>query len=251
MHFPQNHLKPKNTNFEVAKAAGPDNLAQGSSLHSSLPNLTSPNAPLGVNQNQTPPIKKTRGKQKIKIEYIDAKPKRQITFYKRKAGLIKKAHELTTLTGTQILLLMASETGHIYTYATPDLQPLITLPENKAVIQSCLGQKPESNSVYDADVIGERSSAHPRITNQHPGESSSFSDYRRPQPTYPEFKATFATQDRHVDEESCKRLKLLSLPPLPTTFPMAQRSFHEPVTLQPIHYENLSVDDEEDSEVAS
>ena len=49
-----------------------------------------------------------------------------------------KAYELSTLTGTQVLLLVASETGHVYTFATPKLQPLITKPEGKNLIQQCL-----------------------------------------------------------------------------------------------------------------
>jgi len=51
---------------------------------------------------------------------------------------MKKAYELTTLTGTQALLLVASETGHVYTFATPKLQPFVTLPEGKNLIQNCL-----------------------------------------------------------------------------------------------------------------
>jgi len=51
---------------------------------------------------------------------------------------MKKAYELSTLTGTQVLLLVASETGHVYTFATPKLQPLITKPEGKNLIQACL-----------------------------------------------------------------------------------------------------------------
>eukprot|EP01133_Synstelium_polycarpum_P005741 gene5741-6643_t len=59
--------------------------------------------------NDTP---KKAGRRKIKIEFIDDKSRRHITFSKRKAGIMKKAYELSTLTGTQVLLLVASETGH-------------------------------------------------------------------------------------------------------------------------------------------
>ncbi|KAJ3256791.1 hypothetical protein HK103_005165 [Boothiomyces macroporosus] len=83
------------------------------------------------------PAKKA-GRRKIKIEYIEDKSRRHITFSKRKAGIMKKAYELSTLTGTQVLLLVASETGHVYTFATPKLQPLITKPEGKNMIQTCL-----------------------------------------------------------------------------------------------------------------
>ncbi|KAJ3121088.1 hypothetical protein HK098_003985 [Nowakowskiella sp. JEL0407] len=79
-----------------------------------------------------------KGRRKIKIEYIADKSRRHITFSKRKAGIMKKAYELSTLTGTQVLLLVASETGHVYTFATPKLQPLITKPEGKNLIQGCL-----------------------------------------------------------------------------------------------------------------
>jgi pheromone receptor transcription factor len=45
---------------------------------------------------------------------------------------------LSTLTGTQVLLLVVSETGLVYTFTTPKLQPLVTKPEGKNLIQSCL-----------------------------------------------------------------------------------------------------------------
>ena len=46
--------------------------------------------------------KKTRGRVKIKIELIQDRQKRCTTFSKRKAGLMKKSHELATLTGSQV-----------------------------------------------------------------------------------------------------------------------------------------------------
>lgn len=106
----------------------------------------------------TPTPEKKAGRRKINIEFIEDKSRRHITFSKRKAGIMKKvfslrsrernlsltnrfnmqAYELSTLTGTQVLLLVASETGHVYTFATPKLQPLITKPEGKNLIQTCL-----------------------------------------------------------------------------------------------------------------
>jgi hypothetical protein len=46
--------------------------------------------------------------------------KRHISFSKRKAGIMKKAYELSTLTGTQVLLLVVSETGLVYTFTVSD-----------------------------------------------------------------------------------------------------------------------------------
>jgi hypothetical protein len=46
-----------------------------------------------------------------------------------------QAYELSVLTGTQVLLLVVSETGLVYTFTTPKLQPLVTKPEGKNLIQ--------------------------------------------------------------------------------------------------------------------
>nr|WCQ76356.1 serum response factor [Triops longicaudatus] len=94
----------------------------------------------GPQTKKTPPPngKKTKGRVKIKMEFIDNKLRRYTTFSKRKTGIMKKAYELSTLTGTQVMLLVASETGHVYTFATRKLQPMITSDAGKALIQTCL-----------------------------------------------------------------------------------------------------------------
>lgn len=94
-----------------------------------------------------------RERRKIDIKFIQDKSRRHITFSKRKAGIMKKvretrlrqfakqliylqqAYELSVLTGTQVLLLVVSETGLVYTFTTPKLQPLVTKPEGKNLIQ--------------------------------------------------------------------------------------------------------------------
>jgi hypothetical protein len=105
-----------------------------------------------------PPKKKHKGgRRKIDIEFIQDKSKRHITFSKRKGGIMKKAYELSTLTGTQIIVLVASETGHVYTFATPKLQPIITHPEGKALIQTCLNQNDycpqQESTIHQQDQI--------------------------------------------------------------------------------------------------
>lgn len=42
---------------------------------------------------------------------------------------------MSVLTGTQVLLLVVSETGLVYTFTTPKLQPLVTKSEGKNLIQ--------------------------------------------------------------------------------------------------------------------
>ncbi|GJC97154.1 SRF-type transcription factor [Colletotrichum higginsianum] len=77
-----------------------------------------------------------RERRKIEIKFINDKSRRHITFSKRKAGIMKKAYELSVLTGTQVLLLVVSETGLVYTFTTPKLQPLVTKAEGKNLIQA-------------------------------------------------------------------------------------------------------------------
>nr|CAD7260405.1 unnamed protein product [Timema shepardi] len=146
---------------------------QGMSSHSSMGMTSDCGSDIGDDtypetQKKTPPPngKKTKGRVKIKMEYIDNKLRRYTTFSKRKTGIMKKsqrslvrfpelpdfncevvgleqgqlslAYELSTLTGTQVMLLVASETGHVYTFATRKLQPMITSEAGKALIQTCL-----------------------------------------------------------------------------------------------------------------
>ncbi|GAA5939621.1 hypothetical protein JCM3775_002069 [Rhodotorula graminis] len=100
---------------------------------------------------------KTR--RKISIEYIEEKSKRHITFSKRKAGIMKKAYELSTLTGTQVLLLVVSESGWVYTFTTDKFKPLVKEDENgqlsagQKLIAACLEAKdgqPDLSAAYQS-----------------------------------------------------------------------------------------------------
>lgn len=88
------------------------------------------------------------GRRKIKIEFIDDDSRRHITFSKRKAGIMKKAYELATLTGTQVLLLVVSQTGLVYTFTTPKLEAVVKQPEGRNLIQECLNA-PDPSEVHD------------------------------------------------------------------------------------------------------
>jgi len=57
------------------------------------------------------------------------------------------------LTGTEVMLLVASETGHVYTFATRKLQPMITSENGKALIQTCLNSPDSPASEPTADSV--------------------------------------------------------------------------------------------------
>jgi hypothetical protein len=139
------HNNNANTNNTPIKSLNNNSLSNGVSPNKNLetPNSFHNEKPEDLYESSTPnssekPPERKAGRRKINIEFIDDKSRRHITFSKRKAGIMKKAYELSALTGTQVLLLVASETGHVYTFATPKLQPLITKPEGKNLIQTCL-----------------------------------------------------------------------------------------------------------------
>ncbi|KAI0978179.1 hypothetical protein GJ496_011489 [Pomphorhynchus laevis] len=81
---------------------------------------------------------KPKGRAKTNLRFIDHKSRRYTSFSKRKSGLMKKAYEIATLTGASVMLVVASETGHVYTYATEKFKPLISGPAGKSLLQACL-----------------------------------------------------------------------------------------------------------------
>ena len=54
------------------------------------------------------------------------------------------------------MLLVASETGHVYTFATRKLQPMITSDAGKALIQTCLNSPDLSNGNLTREDPGQR-----------------------------------------------------------------------------------------------
>ena len=54
----------------------------------------------------SPDRSRTKERRKIQIKFIENKTRRHVTFSKRKYGIMKKAFELSVLTGTQVLLLV-------------------------------------------------------------------------------------------------------------------------------------------------
>ncbi|XP_051123454.1 MADS-box protein defh21-like [Andrographis paniculata] len=61
------------------------------------------------------------GRGKVEIKMIENKTSRQVTFSKRRAGLMKKTHELSVLCDAQIGLIVFSSKGRLTEYCTPPL----------------------------------------------------------------------------------------------------------------------------------
>ncbi|CAH8354205.1 unnamed protein product [Eruca vesicaria subsp. sativa] len=62
---------------------------------------------------------------KIQIKRIENLPSRQITFSKRRKGLLKKAHELSVLCDAQVAAVVFSQKGRLYDFSSSDMQKMM------------------------------------------------------------------------------------------------------------------------------
>jgi pheromone receptor transcription factor len=86
------------------------------------------------------------------------------------------------LTGTQVLLLVVSETGLVYTFTTVKLQPIVTKPEGKNLIQACLNAPdPQQENASGPEFTDRRGSSLPEPEPQE----SSYADERQKQEQAP------------------------------------------------------------------
>ncbi|XP_022741403.1 agamous-like MADS-box protein AGL21 [Durio zibethinus] len=65
------------------------------------------------------------GRGKIVIRRIDNSTSRQVTFSKRRKGLIKKAKELAILCDAEVGLVIFSSTGKLYEFASTSMKSVI------------------------------------------------------------------------------------------------------------------------------
>lgn len=65
------------------------------------------------------------GRKKIAIQTISDERGRQVTFSKRRYGIMKKAYELSVLCGCEIGIVMFNCQGKLFQFATHDLDSLL------------------------------------------------------------------------------------------------------------------------------
>ncbi|MBA0707692.1 hypothetical protein Golax_019721, partial [Gossypium laxum] len=62
------------------------------------------------------------GRGRVQLKRIENKINRQVTFSKRRSGLLKKAHEISVLCDAQVALMVFSSKGKLFEYATESCQ---------------------------------------------------------------------------------------------------------------------------------
>jgi len=65
------------------------------------------------------------GRKKIQITRIQDERNRQVTFTKRKFGLMKKAYELSVLCDCEIALIIFNSTNKLFQYASTDMDKVL------------------------------------------------------------------------------------------------------------------------------
>nr|QOJ53902.1 SEPALLATA-like protein SEP3-2 [Tagetes erecta] len=81
------------------------------------------------------------GRGRVELKRIENKINRQVTFAKRRNGLLKKAYELSVLCDAEVALIIFSSRGKLYEFCSSSSSMLKTLER----YQKCNYEAPESN----------------------------------------------------------------------------------------------------------
>uniref|UniRef100_A0A5B7BI89 Floral homeotic protein AGAMOUS n=1 Tax=Davidia involucrata TaxID=16924 RepID=A0A5B7BI89_DAVIN len=104
--------------------------------------MASPNQPREI----SPQRKMGRGK--IEIKRIENTTNRQVTFCKRRNGLLKKAYELSVLCDAEVALVVFSNRGRLYEYANNSVKTTIERYKKACSDSSNSGSVSEANAQF-------------------------------------------------------------------------------------------------------
>lgn len=96
---------------------------------------------------ETSPQRKL-GRGKIEIKRIENTTNRQVTFCKRRNGLLKKAYELSILCDAEVALIVFSSRGRLYEYSNNSVRATIDRYKKASSDSSNSGSVSEINAQY-------------------------------------------------------------------------------------------------------
>ncbi|MFS7949541.1 putative transcription factor MADS-type1 family [Helianthus anomalus] len=70
-------------------------------------------------------VEMVRGK--VELKRIENTTSRQVTFTKRRNGLLKKAYELSVLCDAEVAMIIFSQKGKLYEFSSSKYVPLLSL----------------------------------------------------------------------------------------------------------------------------
>ncbi|CAL5209580.1 unnamed protein product [Lathyrus oleraceus] len=89
------------------------------------------------------------GRGKVVLERIQNKINRQVTFSKRRSGLLKKAFELSVLCDAEVALIIFSSLGKLFQYSSTDLNKII-----EKYRQCCFNNMSENGDLEEHESQG-------------------------------------------------------------------------------------------------
>lgn len=104
--------------------------------------------PTQATHEESPQRKMGRGK--IEIKRIENTTNRQVTFCKRRNGLLKKAYELSVLCEAEVALIVFSSRGRLYEYANDRYPCSLLFGVFNLILRVC------SSFLYFLFVIGRK-----------------------------------------------------------------------------------------------
>jgi len=94
------------------------------------------------------------GRGRVELKRIENKINRQVTFAKRRNGLLKKAYELSVLCDAEVALIIFSNSGKLFEFCSSSkyVTPLVIRHNYKFIFQSIISLLP-SLLYYRFDVF--------------------------------------------------------------------------------------------------
>ncbi|XP_057524755.1 MADS-box transcription factor 23-like isoform X1 [Amaranthus tricolor] len=93
------------------------------------------------------------GRGKIEIKKIENANSRQVTFSKRRSGLLKKAHELSVLCDVEIALIIFSSTGRLFEFSSSSMKRTLARYTNTPEISDLAAGNPQSEELEELREI--------------------------------------------------------------------------------------------------
>nr|ADD25206.1 AG3 [Nymphaea odorata] len=88
------------------------------------------------------------GRGKVEIKRIENTTNRQVTFCKRRNGLLKKAYELSVLCDAEVALIVFSSRGRLFEYANNNIKATIDRYKKACAESSNANSVTEANAQY-------------------------------------------------------------------------------------------------------
>ncbi|KAJ0254914.1 Agamous-like MADS-box protein AGL13 [Hirschfeldia incana] len=103
---------------------------------------------------------------KVEVKRIESKVNRQVTFSKRKGGLLKKAYELSVLCDVEVALIIFSSSGKLYEFSSGAMEKTIER-YNRCNINISDNNRPEESKQRWSQEVTELRSKYDYLLRTH------------------------------------------------------------------------------------